>query len=285
VHHEDPAETTASIVIPAHNESHSIAQLLGNLLDGAGVNEFEVVVVCNGCSDDTAEIARRFDGVTVLETEQPSKRVALDMGDAAASYFPRLYVDADVEIGCVDVRYLIHALDGVLASAPERVIPRVGTSRLVRAYYDVWERLPQVRSGLFGRGVIAMSAEGFARVSQLPPMMSDDLAVSEAFGADERRIASDARVIIRPPRTLRDLFRRRVRVHTGNAQMDQTASRSADAKTSPGDLLDIIKATPRLLPSVFVFAGVAVVAKVSARRRVRSGDFTTWLRDESSRGG
>ena len=32
-----------------------------------------------------------------------------------------------------------------------------------------------------------------------------------------------------------------------------------------------------------VFVGVTVVARARARRAVRSGDFSTWLRDDSSR--
>ena len=49
-----------TIIIPAHNEAAVIGQTLQGLLRQAGEGD-EVIVVCNGCSDDTAGVARRFE--------------------------------------------------------------------------------------------------------------------------------------------------------------------------------------------------------------------------------
>jgi glycosyltransferase involved in cell wall biosynthesis len=281
-----PATTAGSIVIPAHNEGQSIGRLLDRLLEDAAPDEWEIVVVCNGCTDDTASVARRYaPAVRVVELAEPSKQHAIRRGDEEATKLPRIYVDADVRLGTRDVRALVGPLrDGAaLASAPERDLQLAGVGMLVRAYYDVWLRLPQVRSGLFGRGAVAVSADGFERVRRLPPTMSDDLAFSEAFGAEERIVIHDARVAIWPPRTMRDLIRRRIRVYTGNAQLDHVSGRSDDTKTSAGDLVAVMRGSPVVTLRMPVFVGVAVVSKLAARRRVRRGDFTTWLRDESSR--
>lgn len=277
--------TRASIVVPAHNEERSIRRLLDALTVGASPDEFEILVVCNGCTDSTAEIAGQYaQAVRVIDLPEPSKRAALKRGDAEATSFPRLYVDADVVIDAAAVRALVHALRGqVLAAAPVRVLPRDGVGRLVRAYYDVWEQLPQVRSAPFGRGVIAVSATGYERIRALPPVMADDLALSAAFADGERTVVASAAVTVWPPRTLRDLLRRRIRVITGNAQFDQDDGRPAELKTSPRTLLRVARARPRLIPSVPVFLGVAFTSKVAARRRIVRGDFDTWLRDESSR--
>ena len=43
-----------SVVIPAHDEEAVIERCLGTLLADARAGEVEVVVVCNGCTDDTA---------------------------------------------------------------------------------------------------------------------------------------------------------------------------------------------------------------------------------------
>jgi glycosyltransferase involved in cell wall biosynthesis len=277
--------TTVSIVVPAHNEERSIRRLLDALTVDAAPGEFEIIVVCNGCTDTTAAIAAGYaPAVRVVDLPEPSKRAALKRGDVEAGSFPRLYVDADVVVDATTVRRLAQALRGpVLAAAPTRVLPRDGVGRLVRAYYDVWEQLPQVRSALFGRGVIAVSATGHERIRALPPAMSDDLAMSAAFATGEQTVVSDAAVTVWPPRTLRDLMRRRIRVNTGNAELDQGGARPTELKTSPRTVLRVARTNPRLIPSVAVFLSVAVASKIAARRRVARGDFDTWLRDESSR--
>jgi len=277
--------TSASIVIPAHNEERTIGRLLDALTADAQTGEFDVLVVTNGCTDKTADVAHGYrPAVRVVDIEVSSKYEALKRGDIEASVFPRLYIDSDVEIDTAGVRALISALSGpVLAAAPIRVIPRQGTGRLVRAYYDVWEQLPQVRTAAFGRGVVAVSQAGYERIRALPPTMSDDLAMTAAFGADERTLVPQAEVVIWPPRTIRDLMRRRVRINTGNAQFDQDSGRTQELKTSLRTLVRVARQQPQLIPKLSVFVGVAVVTRLAARRRIRRGDFHTWLRDESSR--
>ena len=56
-----------SVVIPAHDEEAVVGRCLAALLDGARPGELDVVVVCNGCTDATADIARGFGrGVRVV---------------------------------------------------------------------------------------------------------------------------------------------------------------------------------------------------------------------------
>jgi Glycosyl transferase family 2 len=278
----------ASVIVPAHDEAICIGRLLRGLTTGAEPAELEIVVVCNGCSDRTADIARSFGAaVQVVEIPEPSKRAALRRGDEVAAAFPRLYVDADVEIGVEDVRHLADALrtGDVLACAPERRLSRHRVRRIVGWYYDVWERLPQVRAGLFGRGVVAVSAEGHARISALPPVMSDDLVMSEAFTAAERRIVTDAQVVVHPARTMRSLLARRVRVTTGVAQAEQHDLRSDDARTTVRGLLRLARHDRIVATRLPVFLLVTVMAQMRSHRRVKSDDYTTWLRDESSRSG
>lgn len=289
-----------SIVIPAHNEARVIGRLLDALLAGpagaGGARGADIVVVCNGCTDDTARIAGARPGVRVVEVPLPSKHAALRTGDEHARGFPRLYVDADVEIGAADVARLAAAVaagSGVLAAAPGRDLPLAGCAWPVRAYYRVWQRLPAVREGLFGRGVIALSQEGHARIAALPPLMADDLAASLAFAPGERRVVEDARVTVHPPRTWADLMKRRVRADTSSAQLERHQADTAaggprqgdppSARTSVADLRNLLRGEPWLLPHVAVFLTAAVAARRTSRKAIRSGDFGTWLRDESSR--
>ncbi|MGW2830863.1 glycosyltransferase [Streptomyces sp. NPDC001286] len=279
-----------SIVIPAHNEAPVIGRLLDALLaDSASEDDPDIVVVCNGCTDDTASVAAaRGPRVRVVEIPVPSKHAALRAGDDHARGFPRVYVDADVVIGGADVRKLTEPLEdetsGILATAPQRRIPLAGCAWRVRAYYRVWQRLPAVREGLFGRGVIAVSKAGHARLSALPPLMADDLAASLAFTARERRVVDAAGVVIRPPRTWPDLIRRRIRAAVSTAQVEQhQGPHQASARTSKADLKAIVREKPGLLPSVVVFVAAALAARRGSRKAIRAQDFGTWLRDESSR--
>ena len=288
-------------MIPAHNEARVIGRLLDSLLaepaqpaqpsgssESAG-DETDIVVVCNGCTDDTARIAaERGPRVRVVEIPVPSKHAALRAGDEHARGFPRLYVDADVVIGESDVRALTAPLDddtsGILATAPERRIPLAGCAWRVRAYYQVWQRLPAVREGLFGRGVIAVSRAGHGRIATLPPLMADDLAASLAFAPEERLVVGAARVVVHPPRTWPDLLRRRVRAAVSTAQVErQQRPPEASARTGKADLLNVLRREPRLFLGVVVFVAAAVIARRKAEKAIRAQDFGTWLRDESSR--
>ena len=298
-------------MIPAHNEAQVIGRLLDSLLDpppaGEGAeDDIDIVVVCNGCTDATAQVAaERGSGVRVVEIPVPSKHTALRVGDQHARGFPRLYVDADVVISGADARAVARTLGdragspGLLAAAPERELPLAGCAWRVRAYYRVWQRLPAVREGLFGRGVIAVSEAGHARLAALPPLMADDLAASLAFAPEERTVVGGARVLVQPPRTWRDLIHRRIRAATSTAQLEQSGAVRGDgsggdgsggdsgnapsARTSKADLRALLRAEPALLPAVLVFVAAAIAARRGSRHAIRTGDFNTWLRDESSR--
>lgn len=274
-----------SIVIPAHNEARVIGRLLDRLLAAAAPDELEIIVVPNGCTDATAEVAAGYGPpVRVAESPQASKAAALRLGDAQARWFPRLYVDADVELGTQDVRALAAALQGpgTLAAAPERHLEMSGRPWSVRWYYQVWTRLPEVRRGLFGRGVIAVSEEGHRRLAELPPVIADDLASSLAFAPGERTIVAAARVTVHPPRTWGDLMRRRMRAAAGVDQLEQAGLQQAggSARTGVKDLLGMARREPALIPPLAVFLTAAVLA----RFRARGGAARTWHRDESSRG-
>lgn len=282
----DPPTAVASLLVPAHDEERVLPRLLASVPGAARTTTVEVVVAANGCSDGTADGARRS-GLAhhVIELPAPSKHGAVLAADDLATHHPRIICDADLELGegMIDALVApIHAGE-VLATAPQRVLETTGCSPLVRAYYRVWQELPSVRTGLFGRGVIALGPEGMRRFRAMEAMLSDDLALSEAFAADERRVVS-AEVVVRVPRTVADLLRRRARVVEGNTEADERGLRTSQARTSPVDLARITRRDPRRLPDVAVFALVTLAARLLARRRAHLGH-DHWLRDESSRQG
>ena len=271
-----------SIVIPAHNEERVLARLLDAL--GAGREPgVEIVVVANGCTDTTAEIARQYP-VTVVETPVASKINALALGDDHVESFPRLYIDGDVVLSIAGVRALCAALTrGIHATGPIRRVPMTNASLLVRWYYDIWLRLDSTRHELYGRGVLAVDKPGHDRVTPWRETMSDDLMIAMSFAASERRVVTGAEVVILPPRSYRFLLRRRIRAMTGNRLLAADGVDNLRRPQPPGPtLLRLAVRKPWLTPKIALFLTTAVIAKIggliAAHRPTRR-----WLRDDSSR--
>lgn len=272
-----------SVVIPAHNEAAVLGRTLRGLLDGARPGEFEVIVVPNGCTDETAAVARAVPGVTVVEVARGSKAAALNLGDAVATGFPRVYLDADIGLRADQVRLLAAAVatPGVLAATPRREVDTTGRPMPVRAYYAVHGRLPAFRGALFGRGVVVLSAAGRARFDRFPETFADDLFLDSLFGAGERREVAGVRTLVAAPYRTRDLLRRLVRVRAGNAAL-RAADRGVRPSRPASWLVDVVLPRPWLIPAGLCYAALTVTAGLAARRPGRA---QVWGRDESSRAG
>ncbi|GAA1882447.1 glycosyltransferase [Lapillicoccus jejuensis] len=274
---------TISVVVPAYNEGAVLGRLLDALAGPDGGAGLQVVVVCNGCSDDTEEVARRHPiAAVVVSTPVGSKHGALVLGDQRAQGFPRFYVDADVVVTGDGVRRLAEQLHGGRhAVAPGRDLRTERSAWVVRAYYAVWQHLPSVRDGLVGRGVLGVDEEGFARITPRPDVLGDDLVVDLAFAPQEKVVDDSVRARIEAPRTVGDLVRRRVRAQQGNRQVDRGPT-GASPRTGTG-LSDVTRTVRRRAASpaqAAVFLAVTLVGRtLAARRSMAAG----WLRDESSR--
>ncbi|MEM1331378.1 MAG: glycosyltransferase family 2 protein [Planctomycetota bacterium] len=276
-----------SVVIPAHNEGAVIERTLRVLLEGAEPGELEVVVVANGCSDDTADRARAFgDPVRVIDTPEGGKPNALNLGDAEATAFPRLYSDADVRM---DIRSARAAADR-LRSGPELLLsPRMDvdlTDRpwTVRAYYRVWMDLPYAKHKI--GGVFGMSAEGRGRFEDWPDVIADDTFASVQFAPDEQCVLQDASFLMVPPAALKHLVHIEVRRRAGSGELHQRypelmAKRAAEQKSA----LRSKFTSPGLWPALAVYLYVKFAARLKSRLRRLSGKGKQWNRDESSRRG
>ncbi|MFV2100555.1 glycosyltransferase [Micromonospora sp. LOL_024] len=272
-----------SIVIAAHNEATVLDRCLDNVLRNAVVADpAQVIVVPNGCSDETAAVARRR-GVTVVEVAEPGKAAALNAGDAVATGFPRVFLDADVLLdeGALDV--LARELDrsGALAAVPARRMELSGRSPAVRAYYAIHSRLPAVVGGLYGRGVVALSRTGRERFGLFPAETADDLFLDSLFTEQERLLVTTTSVRVAAPIGADDLIRRLVRVRAGNADLRETLP-GVRRSNRRAWLTDVVARAPWLAPAAVCYVAITLLAARGARRARRAGQ-VAWGHDRTSR--
>ncbi|MFD1504234.1 glycosyltransferase family A protein [Georgenia yuyongxinii] len=278
------SRAVGSVIIPAHNEARVIARTLSALAPMAATGMLEVIVVCNGCSDGTAEVARSFDGVRVLDSAQPSKPFALNLGDEAAQHWPRLYLDADIEITTGTVAdVLAHLSAGrSLAARPAREFDDTGASWPVQAFYRTKRRMPSLDRHLWGAGVYAVSLEGRSRFEEFPDTTGDDLWIDCLYASAEKAIVATTPVRVRTPRTVRSLLSILRRVYRGNAEFPRSAvpSHGDAGPTTSQTARELLRTVNGVGPALdaATYATLVLLARLIARRRT-----VRWERDESSR--
>lgn len=272
-----------SIVIAAHNEEDSINRCVQALLEQDGVEPSSIVVVANGCTDRTAEMAAA-PGVQVISRPEPGKAGALNMGDTLARGFPRIYLDADIVLpnnALAAIEAEFRSSRRPLAVVPRRRVNSSGRPWLVRAHTAIAERLPAFRHSLFGRGTIAVSEEGRSRFVAFPELIADDLFLDSHFADHEKAVADDVAVTVEAPRSTAELLGRLVRVRRGNAEL-RAAGRSGEipARIRPANRLawfrDVVLPEPRLALAGVAYAGLNIWAAILARRTPKTG--TEWGR-------
>jgi glycosyltransferase involved in cell wall biosynthesis len=266
-----------SVVIPAHDEASVIGRCLDALTREFDEHELEIVVVCNGCTDNTAATARRTRGVQVAELADASKPAALRIGDRMVRAFPRVYLDADILVPGSSVREMLDRLrtGPPLAARPPIRYDTRRASVLVRRYYAARVRTPSVMTSLWGAGVYGLAREGRARFGDFPDVVADDLFVAELFGAQEFEIVATHPAIVTTPRTMTDLVRVLGRTTRGN-----TAVRAhSTVATTARELARVPTGGPAAALDVGVYASAALAGRVAGRfgRRV------PWARDHGSR--
>ncbi|HCQ59768.1 MAG TPA: glycosyl transferase [Sulfitobacter sp.] len=185
-----------SVLIPAHNEADWLPACLDALCAADPVaGPVEVIVVANGCTDDTAELARKkapaFEArgwaLRVLELAQGSKLGALNAGEAAARGAVLVYLDADV---LVSPPLLAQLAEALAEDAPRYAsgMPQVTTSGdwVTRHYTRFWQTTGFMTHGVPGFGVFAMNRAGRARWREWPDIISDDTFARLNFRPEER---------------------------------------------------------------------------------------------------
>lgn len=279
-------ELLGSVIIPAHNEASVICRCLDTLLAGFEPGELEVIVVCNGCTDNTAGVIRRSrHDVRVLEIAVASKTAALRAGEANLTAFPRLYLDADVLVTSLAVRRVLEFLRAPksLVARPPIKYDTARSSLLVRSYYRARAQVPSVMNAVWGAGAYGLSTDGRSRFADFPDVIADDLFVDRHFTRDEITIVDVHPVTVNVPRRTRDLLRVLRRTYRGNAENHDLATNQVDRSSTTASTLRELRKVAITKPwralDVMTYVGLAMIARFTLSVTAYHG----WERDDGSR--
>lgn len=284
-----------TVLIPAHDEEHTIGACLRSMEPSPP--ECQTIVICNACSDATAAAARGASStVRLIETEQPGKWNAINLGLAAAGPGPVIIVDADVRIDRTSLGALASVLSAgpIKAASPAVAIELNGADAWVQAYYRVFQQHGYLAQGVGASGVYGLSARGREEIGSFPDVIADDGYVRSFFSDQEQcRVFADCdgrpvQAIVRPPKRLSELLRTEARWRAGDRQVRLLISRARPATTwtakrSAGR-------SPRFHPKgpfgpldLIRYVCIKVMGRLLLwRNRVRGKD-DVWYRDSSSR--
>lgn len=274
----------ATVIIPAHNEASVIQACLDSVIDQQGVDR--IIVACNGCSDNTADIVRgNYPTVTCLDIAKPSKTNALNEAEQHIASFPVFYLDADTVISAGAITSITEFMQEhpeILLSAPSPVIDTTESSWPVKQYYKIWLELPYIKDGVIGTCSFIMSEAGRKRFDRFPDIINDDGYVRCCFDSHERMNIDNTSIRIKAPRNVYSLIKIKTRARLGNMQLDALG---LCARPKQANYSSSIK--NKLLSKQFiatlVYITLALIIRIRAKRQFAQLDSYTWEKDLTSR--
>ncbi|MBS1834566.1 MAG: glycosyltransferase [Acidobacteria bacterium] len=220
---------TVTAVIAVHNGEASIGGKLESLRGLDYPSELlNIVVASDGSTDRTLEIARGFDGVTVLDLPKGTKCTALNAGIAQATGEILLLTDVRQPVEPQSLRMLIRNFaDPSVGSVSGLLKIRTGGLREaeeIGAYwrYEAWIRdsLSAIDSIFGASGAYYAMRRDLAPVNVPGEILLDDMYLPlAAFRRGYRLIMEPAAVFWDQPTDRSTEFARKVRTLAGNYQI------------------------------------------------------------------
>ena len=275
-----------SVVIPAHQEENSIVKAIKSLL-GDEIDDLEIVVVANACSDRTARRAAAVsESVRVIETEISGKCHAMNLGDEAVTSFPRMYMDGDVSLLPGGFRRLLDSFEqGFHLICPRGRFDRSGLSTAARLVLDgqASNRFYNGNHAPNGSGIFMLSGTGRSRWGKFPEaIINDDGFVGLHFDLKESQVIREAVSVVYPPKTFRDLIGPRSRSIRGNWQLARLYPEMYQKRyegIGRDNAWSILQSPNRWVPGVF-YGTARILARARAMTELGGDD---WHQDRSGK--
>lgn len=216
-----------SVVIPCHNEEAVIGNTLKALLRLKGIKGLEIIVVDDGSSDRTFEVASSFKGVKALWRERGGrgKSEAINFGIKRAKHNIVCILDADSRPYSRSLEYLVPYLRakrvaascGIVKVRNKRVnwLTEMVSLEYTVANYIQWKKSMIDSYVPWMPGTITLIKKDLAK---FPPSLVEDAELSAKLIEDGYVIVVDKRAAASEiaPTTLRAYLRQRVRWARGN---------------------------------------------------------------------
>lgn len=270
-----------SVIVPVYNEAALLPLTLPAILREAHAIGADLVVVCNGCTDDSAALARGLAGsrARVVELDTAGKARAIRAGEALAPGFPRFYVDADIVLGNGCLGFLAETLN---RGAADLVAPRLDLdlregSRAAKAVSTVWGALPHMVQAGF-HNVLGLSRVGRAAWGVFPDVIADDMFIESAVRPHRRLIDRRAAATILPPRTLRAWIAVRRRWAAGQRQLSAFGIRAPRTSGQSAALLRMMTMR-RMACGALLYSAVRLGAAIPRP----AGNDAAWYHDQTTR--
>lgn len=273
----------ATVLMPAHNEASVIACALRPLRDLVETGTISLIVIANGCSDDTAVVAAALCPMAeVLQTQTAGKTQALNLGiERAHPGLPVLCLDADLELTAKATLALVLAVEtGALAAVGQMQVDSTLASRVVQAYQRAWTRNPYFANGKFG-GVFALAPKVALSLFPLPEVTGDDEYLRRSIDANGIVFVPECQFTAQSPRTLASLFATRKRALRGARQVQRLGLANPTSNSS----MTMLKASlshPGHLIDLAVFAAIGLAARLALALESQS-KAAVWERDLTTR--
>ena len=171
----DPAVgPLVDVVLPVLNEAEALPWVLGRMPEG-----YRAIVVDNGSTDSSAEVARRF-GVEVVTEPRPGFGAACFAGLTRAERDVVAFMDADASL---DPQQLPLVVEGVVAGAADLVLGARA------AEPGAWPAVPRLANRFLCR---ELGRRGGPRLRDLGPMRAAHRATASSVSANAASASSAA---------------------------------------------------------------------------------------------
>lgn len=274
-----------TVIIPAYNEESSIRKTLKPYCVSSVLEKINILVVCNGCKDNTALIVRNeFPQISLIELCEGSKVKAINRGLDEFKQGTVIIQDADIEMSTESIENLIYALlkeDFILAS-PTPKLHWEDSSILVKLFHQFLEATPEYKRGMVSSGVYCISEAGRKELGKLPENCIADDGYVKARLANRGFLKVDNAITnVFLPLNIKDLIKIKTRSRLGNMLLKKIGLNPSTGKNNLRSLIKIALKEWKLI-QFSVYLSVNVISRVRAKKQFNTNSLI-WERDESSR--